>query len=136
VPAPANAGPHPVAHIKRGKPERSWVYVDALGARLGVVYRFRTSDGGKEVLPCVFAEHAKSTAREWRWLGFPEPRPLYGLLELANAPEAKVLIVEGEKCADAARELLGAGSIVVSPGPAAPRRSTRSTGRSSRGARW
>jgi putative DNA primase/helicase len=117
VPAPRDAGPPPLAHIKRGRPELSWRYIDQLGELLGVVYRFRTSDGGKEVLPCVYAE-GPNGVREWRWLSWPEPRPLYGLLELAHATErSTVLIVEGEKCTDAARALLGDSALVVCSWP-------------------
>jgi len=105
VPAPDDAGELPRAHIKRGRPEAVWTYRSADGALLGAVYRFRTSDGGKDVLPCVYAEHEKSGAREWRWLAFPQPRPLYGLDGL-HERVTTVLIVEGEKCADAARSML------------------------------
>ncbi len=113
VPVPADAGAAPVAHVVRGRPESTWHYRDAIGALLGVVYRFRTSDGGKEVLPCVYAEHSSSGAREWHWMAFPEPRPLYGLDRLAAAPDATVLMVEGEKCADTGRAEL-AGLVTMS----------------------
>lgn len=114
IPAPPEAGELPRAHIKRGRPEAMWVYRSAAGARYGAVYRFRTSDGGKDVIPCVFAEHNGSGAREWRWMGFSEPRPLYGLDLLRAGP---VLVVEGEKCADAARALLGdVFSVITWPG--------------------
>ena len=39
-------------------------------------------------------------------MAFPEPRPLYGLDRLAAKPAATVLLVEGEKCADAGHEEL------------------------------
>jgi predicted P-loop ATPase len=108
LPAPADAGAPPVAHYARGRPEHTWCYRDAEGRVLGHVYRFRTSDGGKEVLPVCWARHAQTGAEEWRWLAFPEPRPLYGLDRLAAAPGMDVLVVEGEKCAEAAtRELPG-----------------------------
>jgi putative DNA primase/helicase len=105
VPAPAEAGEIPKAHLKRGRPEAVWTYRGPGGELLGAVYRFRTSDGGKEVLPCVFAEHVQSGAREWRWLAFPDPRPLYGLDRL-SAAITLVVVVEGEKCADALQPLL------------------------------
>ena len=100
VPAPAHASALPKAHIKRGKPEAVWEYRTAAGELIGAVYRFRTSDGGKEVLPCSWAKHRESGKQEWRWLAFPEPRPLYGLDRLGG--DGSVLVVEGEKCADAA----------------------------------
>lgn len=101
VPVPLAAPIRPVAHTFRGLPDAVWEYHAADSRLLGAVYRFRTSDGGKEVLPCVFAEHVETGERAWRWMAFPKPRPLYGLPKLA-AIDADVLIVEGEKCADAA----------------------------------
>lgn len=106
LPAPADAPAIPVAHIKRGRPEMTWCYRDASGAVLGHVYRFRTSDGGKEVLPLVWARNVETGAQEWHWMAFPEPRPLYGLDRLAGRTDATVLVVEGEKCADAAHAAL------------------------------
>lgn len=112
-PAPDDAPEPPKAHLKRGKPQATWRYLDGDGKLIGVVYRFTTSDGGKEVLPCSFAQHAATGAREWRWMAFTEPRPLYGLHELARYPAAQVLVVEGEKCADAARERFGSGPVAI-----------------------
>lgn len=100
LPVPDDAPPPPVAHIKRGKPEHVWRYLDAQGRLLGVICRFTASDGGKEILPLTYCRHATTGEREWRWIAFPVPRPLYGLDRLrAGKP---VLLVEGEKCADAA----------------------------------
>jgi putative DNA primase/helicase len=104
VPVPESAGPYPKAHPVRGFPDAWWEYRDDAGQLLGVVYRFTNSAGGKEVLPCVFAEHPEWKKREWRWIVFPEPRPLY--LRGPRRHELPLLIVEGEKCADAADQLL------------------------------
>lgn len=111
---PEDAGPYPVAHVVRGRPEMHWEYFDADGRLLGVVYRFVTSDGGKEVLPCVYAHNSKSGKCDWRWMAFPETRPLYGLYELAQHPNKPVLLVEGEKCADAAQAMLNGEFVCVS----------------------
>ncbi|PTR17482.1 putative P-loop ATPase [Nitrosospira sp. Nsp2] len=116
LPAPADAGPGPAAHYARGKPQKIWTYLDANKAINGFVYRFETSDGGKETLPVCYCEHEETKQREWRWLSFPEPRPLYGLDRLAANPNLPVLLVEGEKCADAAVELLPELVIVSWPG--------------------
>lgn len=105
LPVPANAGDYPRAHIKRGRPQMHWEYRDQQGQLLGVIYRFVNSSGGKEVLPCVYAEHPATGAREWRWISFREPRPLY--LKGAFRPELPVLVVEGEKCTDAAFAVVG-----------------------------
>lgn len=116
LPAPADAGPAPAAHYARGKPQAVWTYLNAEKRINGFVYRFQTSDGGKETLPVCFCEHEETGQREWRWLSFPEPRPLYGLDRLAAHPDKPVLLVEGEKCADAAVDLLPELVIVTWPG--------------------
>ena len=112
-PAPAGAPEPPLAHVKRGLPERTWCYRDGEGRVLGYVFRFRTSDGGKETLPLCWARHAETGAEEWHWLAFAEPRPLYGLDRLQAAPEASVLLVEGEKCAEAAQAALDAAGAPI-----------------------
>ncbi|NDV11659.1 CHC2 zinc finger domain-containing protein [Crenobacter caeni] len=114
TPVPADAGPAHVAHIKRGMPEFRWAYRNLDGALLGYAYRFRTSDGGKEVLPHTFCVHPDGR-REWRWMSFPLPRPLYGLERLGALPEhLPVLVVEGEKSADAANAAVGNEYAVIS----------------------
>jgi predicted P-loop ATPase len=104
-PVPDAAPPVPLAHIKRGKPDSSWAYHDEEGRLLGYIWRFTTSDGGKEIVPFTFCRHAETGAQEWRNVQFAEPRPLYvpGIDLVAGKTK---LIVEGEKCADAAHGLV------------------------------
>ena len=116
VPAPAHAGPLPTAHYVRGKPAMTWPYRDGEGRLLGAVCRFVRSEGGKEILPVVWAKHEKTGAEEWRWMAFPEPRPLYGLDRLAAKPDATILLVEGEKCADAGHAQLPDLVVLSWPG--------------------
>jgi hypothetical protein len=71
--------------------------------------------GGKEIRSLVFAAH-KRWGQQWRWLGFPKPRLLYGLDRLGARPEAPVIICEGEKAADAADALLHDHVAITSPG--------------------
>ena len=111
--APSDAPEAPRAQMKRGLPEHVWHYKDADGSTLGFVFRFKKSDGGKEVLPVCWATHAVTGKSEWRWMHFGEPRPLYGLVDLAAKPEATVLVVEGEKCADVARALFPELAVVT-----------------------
>lgn len=112
LPVPVHAGPYPVAHYVRGIAAAQWAYRDAQGRLLGVVYRFVTSDGGKEILPCVYARNKETGKSEWRWMAFPLPRPLY--LPGGLRDGLPVLVVEGEKCADAAHALVSAHFDVVS----------------------
>jgi len=120
LPVPDDAGEPPRAHIKRGRPELRWDYCDADGRLLGCVYRFRTSDGGKEVLPVTYCQHP-SGAREWRWVSFREPRPLYRPVDRHGhlrpwRDDATVLVVEGEKCADVACAELPIYDVLSWPG--------------------
>lgn len=103
VPVPANAGPYPAAHSRRGKPEMYWEYRNRVGELLGVVYRFKTSDGGKDVLPCVYARNSENGRQEWHWMQWAAPRPLYGLDQFGDGQWA--LLVEGEKCVGAFNSL-------------------------------
>lgn len=113
VPVPASAPPVPLAHIKRGKPEALWEYRDEAGLLLGYIWRFTTSDGGKEIVPFTFCRHAETGAQEWRNVQFAEPRPLY-VPGITLREGVTKLIVEGEKCADAAHKMAADRFDVVS----------------------
>ena len=75
----------------------------------GYVMRFRTSDGGKDTLPYTWCKSAIDGACRWSWKQWDEPRPLY--FPAHQAPgERTVVVVEGEKKADALQALLDAGT--------------------------
>ncbi len=84
------------------KPDAHWVYRNEAGERLFVVARFDQADG-KKIMPISYCETATDARRAWQYKAPPEPRPLYGLDRLAANPEKPVLLVEGEKTAEAAR---------------------------------
>lgn len=116
-PVPTDAEEPPKAHPNRGIPSRIFTYRDPWGLLIGHVCRFVTSDGGKDDIPLVFAEHEKSKKREWRWMAFAEEgRPLYGLDRATSKPAATLLFVEGEKCADAGDEALPELACLTWPG--------------------
>ncbi len=106
LPVPTDAPPPPAAHAKHGKPDRVYHYRAATGQTLGFVARFDASATRpkKEFAWQVYAE--AEGRREWRWQGFPVPRPLYGLDALADRPAAPVILCEGEKAAEACWDLL------------------------------
>lgn len=116
IPVPDDAPPPPKAHEFRGLPSHTWAYRAADGRLNGYVCRFVKSDGGKEVLPLVWARHPERDEHAWRWLSWAEPRPLMHLDALAARPEATVLVVEGEKCAQAAAAELPDLVVVTWPG--------------------
>lgn len=72
--------------------------------------------GGKVILPLCYASREDNGKREWRWQAAQAPRPLYGLDRLARRPADPVVVVEGEKAADAAARILPGFVIVTSSG--------------------
>tara|TARA_R110002073_G_scaffold105839_3_gene239207 strand:- start:3990 stop:6305 length:2316 start_codon:yes stop_codon:yes gene_type:complete len=83
-----------------GKSSKVWTYLDEAGEALFHVARFELKQGDKEYRPLTLWDEDGHI--RWRWKAAPVPRPLYGLEKLAGAPSAPVLLVEGEKAADAA----------------------------------
>ena len=100
-PIPPDAPPALTSHHSHGKPSAVWTYPDAAGVPLFHVARFDAADGSKVVLPQTLWRAADRL--RWAWNAPPEPRPLYGLPGLSAQPGAPVLVVEGEKTAEAAR---------------------------------
>lgn len=115
TPVPDDAPEPNINHFKHGQPSRIWPYYDTQGRLLLFVCRFDHQDGSKDVMPFSWCEHPGKGAR-WTWRGITgnAKRPLYGQDRLAAMPDADVVLVEGEKAADAGQELLGDGAAVVS----------------------
>lgn len=104
--------------LSRTQPTYLYAYRDADGGPLHYVARWDHSGGSKDIRPVVFIETIAGQ-RRWAMQGVPEPRPLYGLDLLAARPGLPVLVVEGEKTADAARRLLPSHVAVTWSGGAA-----------------
>ncbi len=126
----------PVANPKRAddRDRATSIYTPA------AVYDYRDMDGALlgHVLRIELAANSKAPrakARKWtptiRWMatdpdrppgwtlaGFDKPRPLYGLDRLAAQPNAPVLVVEGEKAADAGATILPDWVTIAWPGGA------------------
>jgi hypothetical protein len=82
-----------------GVPDVRYEYTSAAGATLGFVCRWNARPGRKkEIRPLWRIDGI------WQWKSAPAPRPLYGLAELAAFPDRPVLLVEGEKAAEGARD--------------------------------
>ena len=97
--------PQSFAHYKHGEPSKVWAYQGASGEEfLTFAVRFDLPDGTKDVLPYTLCTNGNRT--EWRWQGPTAPKPLYGLNRLAANPDAAVILVEGEKTADALQAVL------------------------------
>lgn len=112
LPVPSDTPAPKMIHPTHGVPSASWHYRDAHGATLGYVARYDPPEGRKQIVPWVWAD-----GKGWAMKQFPEPRPLYGLDRLTFG--ARVLIVEGEKAADAAQAIVGERYAVLTwPGGA------------------
>ena len=134
--APAAAASSPALRQKAGRPARSperppadapppelgrasaqWCYTDADGAALFWVQRLDLQQGGE--LRKLFIQrtwldggwHYPSRRDPFR-ADWPAPRPLYRLAELERHFWSPVLIVEGEKAADAAAALFPEHAVV------------------------
>ena len=87
-----------------GQETMRFAYRDQDNRLLGYVIRLEDHEGNKQTLPLTYCENGKGQA-SWKWKGFGEITPLYGLDRLASKDKAPVLLVEGEKAADAAQKL-------------------------------
>jgi putative DNA primase/helicase len=101
-PVPANA-PTPVfKHNRFGEPSKVWTYVTPNGEQHGYVCRY-DNETGKDVVPLIYATDGERCI--WKFQAFDTPRFLYNATEIV-ASDKYVLLVEGEKTADAAIRLL------------------------------
>ena len=105
VPIPDTVPAPGMRHWILGDPVAVWVYRDRNGHRVCSIGRYNKVDGDKEFWPRTWWKNRNTGEERWRWKNVPDPRPLYGLEQLAQRPNAKVMVVEGEKCADVARPI-------------------------------
>jgi putative DNA primase/helicase len=103
-------------HPAHGLPSAQWEYKTADGLTIGYVCRYEIGDGAKDVIPFSWCRHKDTGETKWRMRGFPTPRALYGLDRLAQRPDASVIVVEGEKSADAAARIMPDFVAVSWPG--------------------
>lgn len=96
--APANAPSPQLRHYKHGNPSAHWKYTTADGCIAGVVARYELPGGKKETLPLTWCRDQHGN-NEWRFKAMTDPRPLYGL----PFTDDTIILVEGEKCAEAVR---------------------------------
>ena len=115
--------PAPFEPTKPDYASALWVYRDAEGRPLMARFRVEEPDGKKTILPFTYGRRVwtdKAGNRQdktgWHVKEGKVPLPLYGLDHLARHPEWSVLIVEGEKTADAARLLFTDYVVMTSQG--------------------
>ncbi|CCT60397.1 DUF927 domain-containing protein [Acetobacter pasteurianus] len=110
-----------------------WVYRDAEGRPLFARFRYNGKPGAdgipkKEVRPLTYGRRVwtdsngkRHDVTGWHWKQPAKPLPLYGLDKLAAKPDAPVLLVEGEKAADAACDLFPDLVVLTSGGSTSAR---------------
>lgn len=105
LPVPADAPPAPLPSGCL-----AWSYHDAHGNLLGYVVRFDRTKGDKDFRPLTYGQSG------WRFKAWPRPAPLYNQDVLAARPQDPVLVVEGEKTAEAAAQWFPAFVVTTWPG--------------------
>jgi hypothetical protein len=88
-------------HPQHGKADIVYKYSDAEGRPIGVIMRWDLPDGKKTISQCTWMRHKTTESCTWKWQAFNAPRPLYRGELLNKKPSADVVIVEGEKAAEA-----------------------------------
>lgn len=101
----------PDRHPELGTPDHRFEYTTGDGSTLGFVYRWNAKPGRKKEIRPVWRIDGI-----WQWKAAPNPRPLYGLAELAAFPDRPVLVVEGEKKITGARDHVSNHVIMTWPG--------------------
>jgi putative DNA primase/helicase len=102
---PPGAPPPPAVHPELGKPTTTYPYPNADSTLASYNYRFDLGDGKKEFRPVAYFQHAISGDCRWQFGAPASPRPLYNAPELQAKCVGTVILVEGEKTAEAAKKL-------------------------------
>jgi predicted P-loop ATPase len=113
-PVPVNATSPTFRHPRWGQPSNTWAYRNGDGELMLYVCRFDPEGERKQVVPYSWCKHPDGRER-WTWRGITgtKKRPLYGLERLQGMPDSDVIVVEGEKAADAGQQIFGERAAVV-----------------------
>lgn len=99
-----------------GQPIAVWTYRTLTGQPLGYVARYASTER-KEIRCWTWGNRADHDVPEWSCGHFSEPRPLYGQEKLI-IDDKQIILVEGEKTADAAAKLFPKHQVLTWPGGA------------------
>ena len=87
-----------------GSPSGVWIYTSQKGGVAGYICRY-DRNGSKEIRPFSWCLNEEGRG-EWKSKAMAKPRPLYALDHLFKHKGLPVLLVEGERAADAAQRVL------------------------------
>lgn len=101
-----------------GEPVAIWTYRHEDGAIVGYVARYEVTHDGetRKVTPQWTWGSEPDGEPHWAMKHWTRPRPLYGLDKLTAYPNSQVIVVEGEKTADAAAILFPKSVCITWPG--------------------
>jgi hypothetical protein len=102
-------------HPRLGAATGIWEYRDAQNRVVGYAGRFDLPNGKKELSFLTWCRDPKTDKEQWAWKSFLKPRVLYNGQTLPNNTKP-VLVVEGEKTADAASRLFADYVVITWPG--------------------
>jgi len=104
-------------------PDPTWIKDHFIVGEWGIpnsVWEYRNTDGRLIFVVCRYGDASTKSYRPWVWDGYRwqckaynDGRPLFNLKGLQDNPNGRVLVVEGEKCADFAKECLGEWFVPV-----------------------
>jgi len=119
-PVPSDAPDLDLSCLVKEPPTVLYEYRNPEGTLIGYVARLNRLDGEKKIFPISLVKFSDGQLK-WKLRAPSAPFDLYNVQELVQRASAKVLIVEGEKAADAGREQfpdfvvlswrMGAGSV-------------------------
>lgn len=125
--APASAKAPTTLYVNRDgewveqKVVAAWPYRDVEGNLHAYTCRVEHTkpDGsiGKDVIPVCWKTNTTTGEQKFKQGALPEPRLLYGAELLSANPQHNVILVEGEKAADAGRRLLAGLPVTVMTWP-------------------
>lgn len=125
--APANVKAPSTLYVNRDgewveqKVVAAWPYRDLDGNLLAYTCRVEhiKADGsiGKDVIPVCWKTNTVTGEQKFKQGALAEPRLLYGAELLAAHPTHNIIMVEGEKAADAGRRLLADFPVIVMTWP-------------------
>jgi P4 family phage/plasmid primase-like protien len=91
-------------HYELGAPSSVVWFHDAAGSVVVGECRF-DFESGKQYRPLTYRQRDDGRGCQWRWKDCAHPRPLFGLTALLGDPTKPVLVCEGARKAEVAREL-------------------------------
>lgn len=131
VPFPAGVTPDTIRGLLQGEERRKveglvargyratvFGYTDADGRYIRMLFRMDHATERKLPLPLIYCGKGKHGQDVYWFNDLRGSKPLYGLHLLAQRPDADVLMVEGEKAAEAARSLFPDSVVVTWAGGA------------------